>query len=214
MHTTLDFWLNQEACAVAACNRIISRKLGQSTQHNAGLSNAATIKCFLFSLAVKAGTQAYRGSRSQPCSALDVAGGKCTTLVSSLVQDLTIFLKKQALSCWTLLFLLFILNEWRKCQGSVFLCPLYSHCSKLHLIDLSFWLQLLCSCHPGKHLLRCTGWSVRLLPLGPLSKKQIMSYILCVFSSTGLQMCHGPISIPSRPSQREHAAASPGISWL
>ena len=36
----------------------------------------------------------YRYSRSQPCSALDVAGAKCTTTVSSLAQDLTTILKK------------------------------------------------------------------------------------------------------------------------
>lgn len=40
----------------------------------------------------------------------------------------------------------------------------------------------------------------RCCPWVPLSKKQIKSYVLRVFSSTGLQMCHGPTCIPSWPS--------------
>lgn len=120
-------------------------------------------------------------------------------MVSSSAQDLATVLKKQALSCWMLLFLLcFILNEWKKCWGFVFYA-LFTLIAQKVFSPSACNVLLLLPLQGNTFSVVWTGQS-QYCPWVPLSKKQIMSYILRVFSSKGLQMCHGPISIPSCPS--------------
>lgn len=108
-------------------------------------------------------------------------------------------------------------SEWvkKKSQGSVFLCPAPSHCSPhLNLILLSFCLQLffvLFLATPGEHLLRCMGWSVLLLLLGP-SHYVIDILFICPFFHRSSNVM-GPSSFIHDPlTAMSRACASPVIS--
>lgn len=145
---------------------------------------------------------------------------KCTATVSSLARNPTTILKKQALSCWKLLFLLlFILNEWKKHRGYVFLCPLYSHCSKhLHLISPSFCLQMfLYSCQPRETPSQVHRLVSPAAALGSLSLRNRSWPTYCVSLLPQVFKC--VMGLPPflqdllTATIREHAAASPVLSY-